>query len=146
MTESLRLFVCGRNSFGQLGLGHIKPVETPTPIPVQATQTLGDTKVEQVSCGAEHTLILTGSRDLFACGLNVKGQLSTGDTENRLISTQIDPFQLRKRSQSRGDRVAIIACGALHSVLCTGSQFYRENPCNDLWVRWGLRPRPQCWR
>jgi alpha-tubulin suppressor-like RCC1 family protein len=36
-----------------------------------------------VSCGAEHCTALTTKGEIFTWGLNFKGQLGTGDFENR---------------------------------------------------------------
>lgn len=55
LAESGELLVCGQNHKGQLGLGHVSEVMT-----FQLCQMPGDRTVQQVSCGWDFTIILTG--------------------------------------------------------------------------------------
>ncbi|WP_420798172.1 RCC1 domain-containing protein, partial [Legionella waltersii] len=77
------LFACGRNSFGELGLGHqnhqscLQPVNLPEDL----------NSLEGVAAGTLHTLVFgrdnKGKPLLFACGYNNFGQLGLGDENDR---------------------------------------------------------------
>ena len=71
----------GWNSVGQLGLGHTEEVLLPakvTPLP----------PVSSVSCGWNHTLILSEEGQVFVCGSNSFGQLGTGDDVKMISQPQ----------------------------------------------------------
>lgn len=73
------LWGCGKNDFGQLGMGHKNKVELPTQIP-------NITNVSQVVCGDDHSVALTNQGDIFACGSNLLGQCGLGEEETRVQS------------------------------------------------------------
>jgi len=126
ITDSQHLYVCGGNSFGQLGLGHTRSVPSPIRVSVSCRQSLGENRVEMAVCGAEHVMVLTAEREVYAWGLNVKGQLGTGDCENRVSPTLIEGIR-GKRGKSSGDQAASISCGALHSMISTGNSEIDKN-------------------
>lgn len=90
------LFAFGSNSQGQCGLGN--PAETDIriqtiPMVVERFRAL-DAKVELVSCGSAHTLVLCSLPALaklvvFAMGLNSSGQLGLGKTGTVYRPTQL---------------------------------------------------------
>ena len=45
---------------------------------------------KQVACGDSHTLILSISGLLYACGLNTEGQLGTNSSENSNVCTILE--------------------------------------------------------
>lgn len=68
------LFTWGNNSHGQLGLGNKASRLTPT------LATCEDKRVVTASCGAKHTLAVTGDGGVYMCGLElmtVAGQTAT---------------------------------------------------------------------
>ena len=68
-----RLFACGLNSYGQLGLGHCADVAAPKE--VEALRGLG---VAQMAGGSQHCLALTRGGLVFAFGRGDSGQLGLG--------------------------------------------------------------------
>lgn len=58
------VFVCGSNSFGQLGLGDLSPRHTPSKIRFPDP----DTKIKQIAAGSYHTVALDSSGVVFTCG------------------------------------------------------------------------------
>ena len=64
LAEDGRVFVCGNNYYGQLGLGNTTSRNTFTKVPA-----LPDGKVaKQVVAGANYTKILAEDGTVFACG------------------------------------------------------------------------------
>jgi alpha-tubulin suppressor-like RCC1 family protein len=68
----------GANEYGQVGTGATSTWEL---TPVQVT---GLASVIAVAAGSYHALALTSGGDVYAWGLNDKGQLGTGDTPEEL--------------------------------------------------------------
>ncbi|XP_067622064.1 protein RCC2 homolog isoform X2 [Eurosta solidaginis] len=94
----------GRNPFGQLGLPDVKICETPTIIPG-----LESVNVVQVACGRHHSLFLTETGTVYACGENKSGQCGIGNTQPVVnIPTPIN---------YRGPPIIRICCGAEFSVI-----------------------------
>ncbi|WP_133141294.1 RCC1 domain-containing protein, partial [Legionella waltersii] len=86
---NLLLFACGRNIFGQLGLGHqnnqtsLQSVKIPQDL----------NSLEGVVAGYNHTLVFgcdsKGKPTLFAFGNNYGGQLGLGHQENQNLPTAV---------------------------------------------------------
>jgi alpha-tubulin suppressor-like RCC1 family protein len=98
-----RLWVTGRNSSGQLGLGNTSGVQVPTLVPM-----LG---VQQVAAGSDHSAILLTDGTVWSCGYNGYGQLGLGDTNNRASFTQITGLS----------NIVHIECGENFSMAVEGS-------------------------
>ncbi|WP_193787243.1 RCC1 domain-containing protein, partial [Legionella waltersii] len=104
------LFACGRNSFGELGLGHqnhqssLQRLEIPEAL----------NSLEGVAAGAGHTLVFgrdnKGKPLLFACGSNVGGQLGLGDKNDR---SSLQSVELPKELNSLEGVIA----GAHHTIV-----------------------------
>lgn len=111
VSEQGELFGMGEGGCGQLGVGRVRQIDTPTRIALEPTlpsetllaaaesagpldgEQLRDlctaaadsvsTRVVSVAAGWAHTLILTASGHVFATGFNASGQLGMGDTQAR---------------------------------------------------------------
>jgi len=74
---------CGKNEFGQLGLGDsIKLSKTPS-------QIMGLPKISEIYCGDNNTFALSVTGDLWAWGLNTYGQLGIGTQENSFYPVMV---------------------------------------------------------
>ncbi|XP_037731507.1 protein RCC2 homolog [Drosophila subpulchrella] len=95
----------GRNPSGQLGLTQdIKLAEKPTLIPA-----LAQLNIVQAAVGRHHTLFLTDTGTVYACGENKSGQCGVGNTHANIYS----PTPINYR----GPPIIRIGCGAEFSVI-----------------------------
>ena len=112
ITRNCNLYGWGENKLGQLGLGHIQIVETPTLIPIldkngeqegcASSESLVNNKLDRVytekplkccyvSAGYSHTCVVTEEGWPVTFGLNIYGQLGIGNT-----NTSFEPRLLEK--------------------------------------------------
>lgn len=79
------LWTFGGNGCGQLGTGNTKQVKIPQKIQsFGSRKTLQKYRAKYISCGGNHTLLLTDDDNLWSCGANVYGQLCLGNTKQVL--------------------------------------------------------------
>ena len=100
----------GENSSGQLGTGNKITFNAP-----QKIQNIPP--VLSVSCGLEHTLIITNDSNLWSCGSNDFGQLCLGNKESQLQPQKTSFSDISKISTGsshslfQNDKEEIFACG-----------------------------------
>ncbi|NWU33363.1 HERC5 ligase, partial [Hylia prasina] len=88
----------GKNSFGQLGLGDTKDRDYPTYVGA-----LEHWKTVFISCGADHTAVLSKEGLVCTFGAGGSGQLGHNSTRNELLPRLV--------AELWGARVSHIACG-----------------------------------
>ncbi|CAF0990014.1 unnamed protein product [Adineta ricciae] len=106
LTDDGTVYATGLNTHGQLGLGNTDDCVRANPIGC-----LRGSPIIFIACGAYHSLIISKSGTIFACGLNESGQLGLGDTDSRVWPTNIKALQQQK--------VTYGSCGEKHSVVVT---------------------------
>ena len=111
LTEDNQLWACGWNRDGQLGLNDKRSRDTLTKL----NWTGG--AIRQVACGSNHTIVLAGDSQLWACGHNREGQLGLGYGDYKNTLTKLN---------WTGGAVKQIACGADHTFVLTQD--------NQLWA------------
>ncbi|KAF5288966.1 hypothetical protein FQA39_LY03845 [Lamprigera yunnana] len=104
VTEDGKTMTFGRNQYGQLGTNNTTIMETPTLVPA-----LQDKNVIGVACGRNHTLFLTDTGTVYACGDNRSGQCGIGILQPTVLSP--------KRINYRGAPIVKVGCGADFSVI-----------------------------
>ena len=115
----------GKNNAGQLGTGNKTNFNIP-----QKIQNIPP--VLSVSCGFEHTLIITNDSNLWSCGSNILGQLCHGDKEDRLIPQKTSFADILKISAGyyhslfQNNKGELFSCGANVTGQCGLSHF--NNP------------------
>jgi alpha-tubulin suppressor-like RCC1 family protein len=80
-----RLFVWGRNNYGQLGLGDTSSRSSPNVV-----GSLSGPNWSKISSGGYHSAAIRSDGSLFAWGNNGIGQLGLGDRINRSSPVQVD--------------------------------------------------------
>ncbi|XP_069599640.1 probable E3 ubiquitin-protein ligase HERC3 isoform X2 [Ranitomeya imitator] len=97
------VFGWGKNGSGQLGLNDEQVRESPCHVKPLRSQ-----KVVYISCGQEHTAVLTKNGGLFTFGAGDHGQLGHDSIQN-----EINP---RRVLELMGSEVSQIACGRQHTL------------------------------
>lgn len=107
VTASGELHACGKNDYGQLGLGHARSVKVPTLVRVAIGEI--DEKVVDISCGYYHTVAITDKGKLVTWGRNDYGQLGIGSKDHK-SSSQYVPLPL-------SSRIKRSSCGCYHTLI-----------------------------
>uniref|UniRef100_A0ABI7Z759 HECT domain-containing protein n=1 Tax=Felis catus TaxID=9685 RepID=A0ABI7Z759_FELCA len=97
------VFGWGMNNAGQLGLSDEEDRESPCHVKLLRTQ-----KVVYISCGEEHTAVLTKSGGVFTFGAGSCGQLGHDS-----MNDEVNP---RRVLELMGSEVTQIACGRQHTL------------------------------
>ena len=97
---------CGKNTYGQLGLGVDDTNNRYT-----FTQVIYNVSndVKQIVCGGYSTFILKNDGSLWSCGHNGYGQLGLGDNTDKTTFTQV--------TTDISNDVKQVACGRYHTVI-----------------------------
>ena len=98
------LFCWGKNNFGQLGLGTHQDSKSP-----EVCITLRSQEASYVSCGQDHTAVLTLDGGVFTCGSGMYGQLGHNSSNNEALP--------RKIFEMMGYTVTQITCGRCHMLV-----------------------------
>jgi alpha-tubulin suppressor-like RCC1 family protein len=104
LTNNNEVFGWGRNDLGQVGNGSFDDVL----IPIQVNKFL-DEKVKSISCGSNHSMMLTESGHVYSWGDNLYGQLG--------MKIQVKSSNIPKQIKLRGVKIVKISCGSNHSLL-----------------------------
>ena len=104
--ESL-LYTFGKNAFGQLGIGENSYIYEPMLVNIKE-------KIRKISLGGEHSIFFSAETNkIYSCGLNIFGQLGTGDFQNK------KEFVEAKISLDNFEKIKDISAGAQHSIILT---------------------------
>ncbi|CAM9290375.1 unnamed protein product, partial [Chrysoparadoxa australica] len=100
-------FTCGRNDFGQLGIGDTVDRKLPT-----AVSSLSGHEVVSLACGQYHTAVATSDGKVLACGKNDYGQLGIDSTEARHTMTVV-------KGALEHEHAVQLHCGYYHTLTLT---------------------------
>jgi alpha-tubulin suppressor-like RCC1 family protein len=114
VTSSGQLYVWGNNSSGQLGLGTSTTLYTSPVVVSTSSGVLNGKSISKVSCGSQHTLILSTDGQLFAAGNNSFGQLGNGTT-----TSSTSPVAVNMSGALAGKTVVTVVAGRLTSAAIT---------------------------
>ncbi|KAI3428492.1 hypothetical protein D9Q98_007317 [Chlorella vulgaris] len=99
------LYTWGLASSGELGHGGWTPIEVAVPRMITSLQR---TRIVSVSCGANHTLAISETGQLWSCGRGRHGQLGHGHFHDEGLLMLVETI--------RHERVVSVAAGRAHSV------------------------------
>lgn len=121
VTTGGRLVTWGQQSRGRLGNGQVEAgaVAVPTVVGIRADWVA-------VSAGADHTLAMTASGDLFAFGDNAYGQLGVGTQSSD--PTAADSFRAVP---------TLVAGGYMWTSAAAGARFSMGTDSDGLFLTWG---------
>ncbi|XP_066534384.1 E3 ubiquitin-protein ligase HERC2-like [Hoplias malabaricus] len=108
LSVSGAVFGWGRNSAGQLGLGDREDRDVPS-----CVKSLNLKKTVFISCGEDHTAVLTKEGLVFTFGSGCYGQLGHNSLR--------DELQPRLLAGLWGSEVSQIACGRYHTLALVGT-------------------------
>jgi ubiquitin-protein ligase E3 A len=121
VTATGELYTCGQNDQGQLGNPDtsIQTIEKP-----HLVESLGNHRIISVSCGLNHTVVVSSSGCALSFGSNESGQLGHSSDKISNVSPKVVHFSLPSRRPSM-IIVTKVACGDLFSLfLTTTSEIY----------------------
>ncbi|XP_073956775.1 protein RCC2 [Choristoneura fumiferana] len=104
ITEEGEAYAFGRNTCGQLGMGDTTTRYVPEPIP-----TLQGMNVIHAAVGRHHTLFVTDTGTVYACGENKSGQCGLGSSTPQVLK----PTRIR----FTGKPIVKVGCGAEFSMI-----------------------------
>ena len=78
-----KVFACGYNYYGELGIS--STTQQNTPIPILTTNIGTSLPITAIAAGGSHSLFLRSDGNVFASGTNVNGQLGDGTLTNRTV-------------------------------------------------------------
>ncbi len=116
LTSTGQLYSFGNNGYGQLGTEANVGANEPTPALVTLPGAGGP--VTQVAAGADHSLVVTSTGQLYAFGANLHGQL--GRTENKETFTP-NPTPMQVTLPGASGPVTQVAAGGEHSLALTST-------------------------
>jgi hypothetical protein len=113
-----KLYGCGSNASGQLGLGDRGKIEHFEELPINLAEGY---QLERVECGDSHTIVMTknaqGEKKLYGCGSNYECELGLGGRSN------IQQFEALPITLEAGYRIERVECGNFHTIVTArGSQ------------------------
>jgi len=114
LAENGQIYTWGCNRYGQLGLGDKRNRFAPVLI---ESLVRFHVNIVEVSCGTQHSLILSSNGDVFSFGCGSFGRLGHGDHKHQLSPKVIVAL--------RGKKIIQIGCGGWFSVFLSkhGSLF-----------------------
>ena len=128
-TRNHELWSCGQNYAGQLGLGTMNNESRFQKVSLELQENESDAvsrnnrdviELKQVSCGDNHTVLLTMNNEIWTCGSNIHGALGTeSHSEMRKVSDIVAKFMKLNVHSMIGRPIESIYCGETHTVLLT---------------------------
>lgn len=105
INSDMKVLAWGANSYGQLGIGTFSYFEKSP----QMIKSLKDTKVEMVSAGRSHSMILSKEKKVYSFGSAEHGKLGVGYLKPTIMNS--NPIEIKELSN-----IFHIDCGDSHSL------------------------------
>jgi alpha-tubulin suppressor-like RCC1 family protein len=131
LTNNGKVYSCGFNQHGQMGITTNIETNTSNPTPTLITTNISGTStsfdtltISAIDCGAYNTIFLTNNGKVYSCGLNTVGQL--GSTTSTIGSDKANPNPILITTNIEGTltpfntlTISAIACGEYHTLFLT---------------------------
>ena len=111
LQDNGRVYSCGDNEYGQLGLNNTLNQREPRLI-----TSLSSTKITEISCGGAHSLFLDEYGNVYSCGRNNSGQLGLGSKRTEIIPKLIDTYNDAAGDPITDIIITKISAGDQHSL------------------------------
>eukprot|EP01080_Neovahlkampfia_damariscottae_P008332 gene8332-156_t len=129
LTETGKLFVCGNNKYGQLGIGNNKNQKSFQEL------IIANEVILNIAAGANFSVVVTATK-VYSFGYNSSGRLGLGDTNDRNVPTEIVQLQNKKIKQISLGHMHCLALCDDGEVLGWGSNKHSQlgfkEPTDDL--------------
>jgi alpha-tubulin suppressor-like RCC1 family protein len=102
LSETGEVYSCGFGEYGELGLGDTSIHPSPTKVVFSP-----DTNIVSINDSENHTMFLTGTGEVFACGKGWSGQLGTGNEDDHFSPVKISPSTVPIKKVVLGDQYTI---------------------------------------
>ncbi len=124
VTAGGRVFVCGENDDGQLGLGlgRDEDRDVPTKIPEGI---FGGEKIIAVAAGLCHSIFVMQSGRVFVCGYNASDELGLKDLLERRVPAEIP------REKFNNDDIVSATAGYNHTIFQTHNNYFYSCGLNN---------------
>ena len=111
LRDNGRVYSCGDNEYGQLGLNDTVNKSDPSLI-----TSLSSTKITEISCGGGHSLFLDEYGNVYSCGRSNYGQLGLGYFGASYTPTLIKTYNDAAGNAISNIRITKISAGDQHSL------------------------------
>jgi alpha-tubulin suppressor-like RCC1 family protein len=125
LTKSGYIYATGKNDVGQLGIIKTTSTQVDTFTLCQGIDEIQG-KIKAISCGYNHTALLTIFGYIYATGSNGLGQLGIDIT-----ISNVDKFTLCTNFDNKQGHIKAISCGAFHTALLTAFGFIYTTGSNN---------------
>ena len=126
VSEAGRLWACGSNSCGQLGLGHFTDVHKFEQVSFFSGDADADKVVSLAACGEEFSAAVTRGKAVYTWGLGVAGQLGDGQSQrSRELPYRVVPLDglgIEALQLSQGQVLAVTQGGQVYTWGTSGER------------------------
>ena len=135
LTSAGRVYACGYNQYGQLGITTNSGTNTATSTPTLITTTtvegtptaFNNLTISAIACGQNHSVFLTNTGKVYVCGTNLHGQLGIFTDIGTMVPNPNPTLITTTTSQGTAFNnltISAIACGGNHTMFVTNGSVY----------------------
>ena len=125
-----KIWCCGNNDYGQLGLGHFRTNSKMSPKSIKYL-IRHKIMIKRIECGHSHNLAIDSDKRVWSWGNNEHGQCGHGTIKNVNKPKLIELF----KREVKNKKVIDIGCGTWHS--------FAKNDRNEYYL-WGSNVYQEC--
>ncbi|KAL4495630.1 hypothetical protein ABPG72_014099 [Tetrahymena utriculariae] len=115
LTYNFQVLAWGDNSYGNIGTGDLDYQEKPKIIQFEENRG-DDSRIQFISCGANHCAAVSLSGKLYTWGQGIQGQLGHQNVMNLSIPTVV-------KGELQEKKVVFVSCGGGHTICLTNEGY-----------------------